>query len=393
MRIFPEYRGGINSFTFGLLAGFTDNETSHEFIIYCTPSNKHLFHSLSSNKKFSLRIMNDHYRLFSRIYHLIPWALKKRIPLTTINRLIFGKIAEIIDRECNIVYMPYMPPFLFPIPHAKQVMSFHDIQHAYYPEFFSTGQLRERLFLFSFWFQTIHYCQTSSAMMTEDVHRFFPDFQKNKIYCIPEGVNVRQFSQHRDTSKIIEKYKIPWGTKSFLFKPAQLWPHKNHLTILRALAYLKNTHGIIIPLVLTGAEYSGSSGIFEFIKKKGLNAQVRYLGIVPKEDIIDLYKAAKFLITAVLYESSSIPILEAAASGTPIIASDTPPNREMSKTIHMLLFPALNDQALGDVIRSAWHSPEENEARILHNHEAIKQYDWKEIAGKYLGMFEHAVKS
>ena len=49
---------------------------------------------------------------------------------------------------------------------------------------------------------------------------------------------------------------------------------------------------------------------------------------MPFKTLVALYKKSKFLITATLYESSSLPILEAAASKTSIIASDTPPNIE-----------------------------------------------------------------
>jgi len=46
---------------------------------------------------------------------------------------------------------------------------------------------------------------------------------------------------------------------------------------------------------------------------------IRYVGKVSFQDMVALYQMAAFMITATLHESSSLPILEAAAAGTPII--------------------------------------------------------------------------
>src|SRR4030095_6012975 len=111
----------------------------------------------------------------------------------------------------------------------------------------------------------------------------------------------------RDVERVRSKYAIP---ATYLFFPAQLWHHKNHLLVLRALLKLKQ-EGLTIPLVLVGAQFSAAAGIFQFIKEHKMQ-YVHYLGKVPFDDLVALYQGARFMITAVLYESSSLPILEAA---------------------------------------------------------------------------------
>src|SRR5262249_27835395 len=138
------------------------------------------------------------------------------------------------------------------------------------------------------------------------------------------------------------KYRLP---ENFLFYPAQLWPHKNHITVLRALNGLKANHGLEIPLVLTGATFSAADQIFGYVKANGMD-YVHYLGKVPFTDLASLYRSARFVITSVLYESSSLCILEAAAAGTPVIASRTPPNVEMSRVLDLNLFEPLDKEEL-----------------------------------------------
>ena len=109
---------------------------------------------------------------------------------------------------------------------------------------------------------------------------------------------------------------------------------------------------------------------------------IYYLGKVDFKDLLTLYKEARFLITAVLYESSSLPILESSASGTPIIASKTPPNIEMSSNIEMTLFEPLNVEDCASVIEKCWEMKAIDQ--IDHNNKSIENYNWKNIGKKYM---------
>ena len=79
----------------------------------------------------------------------------------------------------------------------------------------------------------------------------------------------------------------------FLFFPAQLWPHKNHLTLLKALKQIEAKHGAKIPLVLTGEKFSAAPGIFQFIAEQSM-AYVRHLGKVTFKEMVALYQKASF---------------------------------------------------------------------------------------------------
>jgi glycosyltransferase involved in cell wall biosynthesis len=139
---------------------------------------------------------------------------------------------------------------------------------------------------------------------------------------------------------------------------------------------------------LTGARYEASQGIFDYIAQHDLGDQVRYLGLVPFEDIVGLYQAARFLITAVLYESSSIPILEAAAAGTPIIASRTPPNEELSERLHMTLFTPTDDAELAETLSAVWDDTELVQRQIEANRDGIQYYSWDNAAREYLKVLQ-----
>jgi glycosyltransferase involved in cell wall biosynthesis len=93
----------------------------------------------------------------------------------------------------------------------------------------------------------------------------------------------------------------------------------------------------------------------------------------------------------VLYESSSLPILEAAASGLPIIASNTPPNKEMGKILNLNLFESDNLDNLELQIINNWRNIKIQDQKNF-NLKKIDQYSWKNIASDYLSNFESIFK-
>ena len=87
--------------------------------------------------------------------------------------------------------------------------------------------------------------QASSRYMAEDFCDHFPKLNESNVEVIPEGVDVDLFSRPLPDNDVSGRYELP---ASFLFTPAQLWPHKNHLTILKALKRLRDG-GLVIPWV------------------------------------------------------------------------------------------------------------------------------------------------
>jgi len=108
---------------------------------------------------------------------------------------------------------------------------------------------------------------------------------------------------------------------SFLFYPAQFWPHKNHLRLLEAFheaaTEIPNLH-----LVLTGKKRDEYNAVMSSVSKLGLDQKVHHLGYIEQADLQAIYKLATALVMPSLFESVSIPIYEAFQAGTPVVASN-----------------------------------------------------------------------
>ena len=120
---------------------------------------------------------------------------------------------------------------------------------------------------------------------------------------------------------------------------------------------------------------------------------VRYLGKVSSDDMVALYQKASFMITATLHESTSLPILEAAAAGTPVIASRIPPLEELAGMLQLNLFSPLDAQELARLIHALWNDGRLPSAQAAHNREQARSFSWENTARKYVKLFERVVNS
>jgi glycosyltransferase involved in cell wall biosynthesis len=116
--------------------------------------------------------------------------------------------------------------------------------------------------------------------------------------------------------------------KKYIFYPAQLWAHKNHIYILEALKIYNSTYDEIFFL------FSGSNkGNLEHINKvaKDLNVykNIVYLDFVNQKELISLYKNALALVMPTYALPTNIPPLEALYLECPIIYSKTDENNEL----------------------------------------------------------------
>ena len=390
LRIYPAYKGGTNSFTLGLLDGFARVGGGHDFKIFVTPWNREMFERFESVPHFRLVEIDESERRFlRRLHRFLPLAVKNRLPVEAPNRVLNSRVADLLAQAVDVMYVPYVPPpRLFPFPDVPTVYSIHDIQQVHFPEFFTPEEHVEREASFAKCVDHATVIQASSRYMAQDFCDHFPKLDESNVEVIPEGVDIELFAREDQEGDVAERYGLP---NSFLFTPAQLWHHKNHITTLNALKQLRDG-GLSLPWVLTGAEYNAAEGIFEFVRENRLEDQVFYLGVVPFEDVIALHHRARFLVTASLYESSSLPVLEAAASGTPIVAGRIPPHEEMAEHIEMRLFAPNDPAELARVLAEAWADEETSEAQAAANRVGVQRYSWDNAAVMYLDLFERLQK-
>ena len=90
----------------------------------------------------------------------------------------------------------------------------------------------------------------------------FYQIPPERIKVFPLPTPVFSLNAEVDTKKVCAKYDIPEG---FIFYPAQLWPHKNHYIILKALCRLRDEYRIKIPAVFCGSDKGNAAYLKKLI--------------------------------------------------------------------------------------------------------------------------------
>ncbi len=162
---------------------------------------------------------------------------------------------------------------------------------------------------------------------------------EDKITVIHEAADEKY---HVITDKAVcqnvrKKYNL--GEYEFILHVGTLEPRKNLQFLVRAFALAKKDPNFTLKLVITGKKGWYYEGLFQLVDELKMNDEVIFTGYVEDEDLPAIYNAAKIFAFPSLYEGFGLPPLEAMASGTPVISSNTSSMPEVIGEAGILLPP------------------------------------------------------
>jgi glycosyltransferase involved in cell wall biosynthesis len=363
------YRGGINSFALGLIRSLEKKKI--DLNIYTNKDSKFFIKKIF--KKSNIITIKQS-KLIYLVLQLFCILFNSKKLFINLENAYYKKIKKNIEDNCDIFYCPlsYLRPYNLKIP---TVSSIHDLQHLNYPNNFNFLKIKYRNFSFQETIYNSTNIQASSRFIKNEIKKFYPNTNMKKIQVINEGV-----------SSDFKFKKTNIANKKYIFFPAQLWKHKNHITVLKSIKVLKEKYNLNIKLVLVGQKFSYSKNILSFINQNK-KLRIQYLGKVNFKKLIYLYKNCKFLISPAIYESSSIPILEACKIGRPVLCSNTAPNKELGKNLKLNFFSTCSYKNLAKVIKKIWNDNNLLTEQINFNKKMIHNYSWDNISKNYLKLF------
>jgi len=186
-----------------------------------------------------------------------------------------------------------------------------------FPEVRTFGEFERREILFGLASTKAAVVIVNAPGLTDDLCRRYA-MERDRAVCIPFSPSAyvsQSAPAAADDAAVLAKYRLEPG---YLFYPAQFWPHKNHMTLLAALASLRE-RGITERLVLCGSDRGGRDKINAAIRALGLSDQISIIGFVESAELGALYRGAAALVMPSYFGPTNLPPLEAWAVGTPVI--------------------------------------------------------------------------
>ncbi len=156
----------------------------------------------------------------------------------------------------------------------------------------------------------------------------YTNLGEHKIKVFPLfGGNVTNVKLSVDESeKILNSYHLK--ENEYFFYPAQFWPHKNHVGLIKAFAKVLETYPNF-KLVLSGADKGNREYVKSIISELGITDKVLFLGFVSVEKLYCLYKYATALVMASHFGPTNMPPIEAMEIGCPVVCSNLDGHHEI----------------------------------------------------------------
>ena len=148
----------------------------------------------------------------------------------------------------------------------------------------------------------------------------FTRLTKPDSHVISNGVNAAFFSW-RDPASFIEKFKIPKDRQRIVFV-GRVHPEKDIETAIRALPLILKKRPDV-QLIIVGFGFVEAS-LKRLAKKLGVQEHVTMTGRVDDNDLVMAYSAADLFVMPSLAELEGMAVLEAMATGAPVLIADAP---------------------------------------------------------------------
>ena len=136
--------------------------------------------------------------------------------------------------------------------------------------------------------------------------------------------------------------------RPYLLFVGGLQPRKDPVTAVRALAGVDRE----LDLVIVGPDRGERDKVLRVAADAGVSARVHLLDYVGREELLTLYRGARALVFPSRYEGFGLPVLEAMACGTPVVAAATTAIPEVAGDAAILVPPG-DPEALADGVARA----------------------------------------
>lgn len=230
---------------------------------------------------------------------------------------------------------------------------------------------------------------TVSEFSRRDMARYYR-MPADRIHVVPEGVDTRVFRPMRDAAALSAWRARTLGADvPFVLYVGKPTKRRNLPNLLRAYARLR-AEGLPHKLVLIGTRLPGTS-FSTLIEELRLEDDVVSVPHLPHSEIVCAYNACSVFVYPSSYEGFGMPVLEAMACGTPVIALNNTALPEFAGGIARLL-PDARVETLAVGMSDLLSDEGERQRMAEEGPRRAAAYDWTHVTRRYLELMQPLVE-
>jgi glycosyltransferase involved in cell wall biosynthesis len=304
-------------------------------------------------------------------------VVDRRVPVRVLNALWHRFEAPTFDwlAGCDIDVAHSPTPLRLPSRRARSIVTVCDLFFLDHPEATSREIRRDYAALARSHVGRADAVLAISGTTADDVAARL-DVPRERIHVVHAGIDERFLAPSPSRNGSGPAYLLAVATEE---------PRKDLSTLLEAFAILKR-RGFEGALKIAGGAGLDTPRVLETIARLGLERDVSRLGYVDAAELPSLYRDARALVSPSLWEGFGLPLLEAMASTTPLVASDIPVHREVAADAAVFV-PPRDSEALARGIESVWEEGPLRARLEARGRRRVRDFSWTVSAQKMLDVY------
>jgi len=294
--------------------------------------------------------------------------------------------------DVDLYHFPYFDPFFLTLPPArrkKTVVTIHDLIPLRFPQYFPRGIKGE----FKWQFQkralkTVDAIITDSQASLEDIVALV-SVERTKVHPIylAPSKNFYEKKSKEFKEKIHEKYKLP---AEYVLYVGDLNWNKNVPHIIKAITLIR------VPLVIIsksfvikheGTYHPWKESLLEAQKLASQNPLVRSIGYINTDELAAIYQMSRALVFPSYYEGFGLPVVEAFASGCPVVTTKRGSLAEIAGEAALFVDPDdIHD--IANAIKKLLSESQLRNTLIVWGKRQLKNFSWEKTCSETIKVYK-----
>ena len=284
----------------------------------------------------------------------------------------------------DLLHVQYRMPLL---PFGPCAVTIHDTLFETHPQFFTKGFLRMARFTGRRSVRKAALLMTVSVFSQGEIARLY-GVDPQSVTITGNGVNLARFhptspdgSDEWNGADLVRALgAVP---NQYLITVGRLEPRKNHLNLVRAFAQMAEPRP---PLLIVGQRDFEHDEAFAEVGKLGLAKEITFLERVADAELPALVRHARVFVYPSYAEGFGMPVLEAMASGVPVVTSHTTALIEVAGAAALTVDPD-DPRAIAGAIEQLLFDAGLHRRLSARGLEVAAKHRWDTAAKALLGAF------